>query len=101
MTDLFGETTPQETKVQRCKRIRMKERNADGSWKINPMIKLYGITEGKKCKNCVHLYYRQFAKKYFKCELREGRCAASPAADHRVNWPACGKFEEETNTNKT
>jgi hypothetical protein len=98
--DLFGGVTPQETKPQQSRRIRMQERNADGSWKINPMIKLYGEMPGKKCKTCIHLFYRQFSKKYYKCELREGRCSRGPSSDHRVNFPACGKHEEETTPNK-
>ena len=77
----------------------MQKRNADGSWKINPMLALYGETPQKKCKTCVHLYYKQFAKKYHKCELRNNMNKTSSVSDHRVNWPACGNYkEEEVNT---
>lgn len=59
----------------------------------NPMLAVYGPGPGgMTCKGCVHLF-RAFggARNYPKCELR--RVSSSVATDHRVNWPACGKYE--------
>lgn len=60
----------------------------------NPCVRIYGADpEGRTCKSCVNLYSRHFAKVYHKCKLRkETRGAGS---DHRVNWPACAKYEAE------
>ncbi len=60
-----------------------------------PVIALYGPDPmGRTCKLCSHLYARQFSKRYWKCSLRkETRGAGS---DHRVNWPACSKYAEES-----
>ena len=58
----------------------------------NPCIAVYGDgPPGAKCKTC-ELLYRQSgtAKTYYKCELR--RNTRGPGTDHRVNWPACGKY---------
>ena len=94
MIDLFGNvSTPQEGRKQASKRIRMETRNADGSWKINPLHGFYGVLEGKKCKNCSHMYAKLFAKKYLKCDLRNN--TAGPSSDHRANWTACGKYMED------
>lgn len=60
--------------------------------KVNPCIALYGNgPEGVKCGTCVHLYVKRYANKYYKCGLRT---SGGLATDHRVNWPACGKYEE-------
>ena len=62
---------------------------------INPVIKVFGTgPEGEKCKNCKHLFDRSFSKKYYKCAIRIN--STSPKTDHRVNWPACGKFEPKS-----
>ena len=60
--------------------------------KVNPCIALYGVTESKKCKTCNHLVKVSMNKTWYKCELR--RMSSCAASDHRVNWDACGKFEE-------
>ncbi len=62
------------------------------SVKQNPCISSYGTTEGKKCKTCKLLYYHEMSKRYYKCRLR--KFTHGPGTDHRVNWPACGKYEE-------
>lgn len=59
--------------------------------KINPMLKIYGHSDGRKCKYCVHFIVKKMGNKYFKCALR--KITNGPATDHRANWPACGKFE--------
>jgi hypothetical protein len=51
---------------------------------------VYGTKEDQRCKNCVHCWVKQFAGKYWKCELAGG---TGPAYDWRANWVACGKFE--------
>ena len=59
----------------------------------NPMVKTYGYgPEGKRCKHCSHLFKKQYAGTYYKCDLRFN--TNGPGSDHRVNWSACGKFEE-------
>ena len=59
---------------------------------INPMVRAYGLLEPKqKCKKCKYLYGKQYSKVYYKCELRSNTNGS--ATDHRVNWPACKKFE--------
>ena len=59
--------------------------------KLNPMVKIYGPGPSNyRCKDCTHLYAKQFANRYFKCDLR--RNTNGPATDHRANWPTCGKF---------
>jgi hypothetical protein len=61
--------------------------------KINPLIKAYGLTDSKKCKTCDHLFFKSYAKKYYKCDLRKN--TNGPNSDHRVNWPACGKYTDQ------
>ena len=62
---------------------------------VNPCMKVYGPgPEGAKCKSCKSLYGVQFAKVYHKCKLRKE--TRGPGSDHRVNWPACGKYEVRT-----
>lgn len=61
----------------------------------NPCISLYGPGPvGAKCKTCSHLYWRRLANTYFKCDLRAN--TNGPASDHRVNWPACEKYQKVT-----
>jgi hypothetical protein len=61
---------------------------------LNPCVRLYGLgPEGERCKNCTHLFARHMGNTYWKCDLR--KCTRGPGSDHRVNWPACGKFERK------
>ena len=58
----------------------------------NPCIAAYGPDPmGRTCKFCVHLYHRGNTRNYYKCEFRKE--THGPGSDHRVNWPACGKYE--------
>jgi hypothetical protein len=91
MTDLFGHNSIPETRKQYLRRKRKEERTSDGAYRNNPMLEIHGETPGKKCRDCKFLCVREFAKRYYKCEHRG--CSASPATDHRVNWPACGLYE--------
>lgn len=68
-------------------------KNKSGSLKVNPCIAVYGKdAAGNKCKNCTHLFHKQYGKKYFKCDLRKNNNSAS--TDHKANWEACGKFQK-------
>jgi len=59
----------------------------------NPMVRTYGYgPKDKLCKHCKHLFYREYANRYYKCALRKN--TNSPSTDHRVNWNACAKFEK-------
>lgn len=58
----------------------------------NPCIALYGPDPmGRTCKTCKHLYLKQYSGRYYKCDLRKN--TNGPGTDHRVKWPACGKYE--------
>lgn len=77
--ELFYETQSGELKPTKPKRI-------------NPLLKVYGNgPEGKKCGECVHQFFREFASRYSKCDLR--KITGSPKSDHSSRFPACGKFE--------
>ena len=55
------------------------------------MIRRHGAgPEGARCRTCAHLYGKQYAKRYYKCELAGHR---GPNTDWRVNWPACDLYE--------
>lgn len=61
----------------------------------NPMIAAYGpytVTPDVKCKDCKFLFYKQFARRYYKCEHRGNTNGA--ATDHRKHWPACSKYKK-------
>lgn len=57
------------------------------------MLAMYGKTEGKTCRRCVHLLRHRHSKKVFrKCEFSRKSCGS--ATDWKAGWPACGKYEE-------
>lgn len=62
----------------------------------NPLLAVYGPgPDGAKCGTCVHIFaWGDVAGRYYKCELR--RVSRSVVTDHRVRWPACGRYEKET-----
>jgi len=62
--------------------------------KPNPCIAVYGPgPDGARCKTCAHLDGHPGAGRiYWKCLLRA--YSHGPGTDHRVNWPACGRWEE-------
>ena len=67
---------------------------------VNPCMRLYGEgPAGKTCKTCRLLFHTQRSKRYYKCELRN--FTHGPGSDHRVNWPACGRFVEKVNNKET
>jgi hypothetical protein len=62
----------------------------------NPCIALNGTgPDGAICRTCVHCRYPKMRRtRYWKCDLRtltHGR-----GTDHKVGWPACGRYEERT-----
>lgn len=59
----------------------------------NPMVQVYGYGPKKTCKECVHLFTKQYAGRYHKCALRINTNGAG--TDHRVRWNACSKFENK------
>ena len=63
---------------------------------VNPCLSLYGTgQEGQTCKGCVHLRYSSYGRnRYWKCDLRT--LTHGSATDHRVGWPACGRYEKRT-----
>lgn len=65
---------------------------------VNPCLALYGPgPDGQTCKGCVHLRYpveRNPQARHWKCDLR--KLSHSTATDHKVSWPACGRYEART-----
>lgn len=59
----------------------------------NPCVQLFGPGPGgRTCSSCNRLIMRQWDKTYYKCELRQNTRGSK--TDHRVNWPACAKWEQ-------
>jgi hypothetical protein len=81
-TDLFGEEISHEAEIREWKKKQLK---------ANPLLRVFGTTPGEKCMDCIHLYAHRCSKTYYKCDLRP--FTFGPGTDHRVRWPACGKFE--------
>ena len=58
----------------------------------NPCVALYGAGPAlKRCKTCAHLFAHRQSRTWYKCDLRT--FTHGPGSDHRVNWPACAKYE--------
>ncbi len=77
----FGEITRAEA-----------EKQVGLSHQDNPCVALYGRDPmGRSCKYCSHLYAHRHSRVYWKCDLRPE--THGPGTDHRVHWPACGKYE--------
>jgi len=61
----------------------------------NPCLALHGPgPEGVTCKDCIHFRYplHRSGVRHWKCDLR--KLTHGAATDHRVGWPACGKYEK-------
>lgn len=57
----------------------------------NPCLKLYGLgPEGARCGTCKHLVRFRRGGTWYKCDLRTMTHGAN--TDHRVRWPACGRY---------
>ena len=66
----------------------------------NPMTRVYGVTPGEVCRDCVHCtYHSRHPKRFYKCLKR--RVTDGAATDHRVGWPACGLFEATPKSDAT
>lgn len=66
---------------------------------VNPMLRLYGefrapTDDPRTCGSCRFLTARRFSRTYYKCTKRS--TSSSATSDHRVGWPACGLYEEDT-----
>lgn len=80
-TNLLGETVDTD-ELKKARR------------KINPMVRAVGSgPEGMRCKHCRFLYAKKYARTYYKCEWRGD--TNGPGTDHKINWPACSKFQKE------
>ena len=67
--------------------------------RLRSMHSLYGIREDQKCGNCANFVrLTGYAGTYFKCELTKWTHGAK--TDWRVNWTACGKFQERKEENE-
>jgi len=65
---------------------------------MNPMIAGHGPgPEGAKCGSCAHHYFKVFASKYPKCELRSPHLGKYNGAstDHSSRYAACSRYEED------
>lgn len=60
--------------------------------KIAVMHKLFGITEGMKCGDCVYLLTFQQSRRWFKCSVYG--CTHSVSSDWTKKWTACGLFNK-------
>jgi hypothetical protein len=61
--------------------------------RVNPCVQVFGKgPDGAICKSCAYLFAHQPGnKRFYKCELRNFTHGA--ASDHKVRWPACGRYE--------
>ncbi len=58
----------------------------------NPCLEVFGKgLDGATCKTCSFLRRKHYDKTYVKCVQRPN--TNGPGTDHRVNWPACGKYQ--------
>jgi hypothetical protein len=60
--------------------------------RVRTFHKAYGRLDTERCGGCAHFRRYKQAATWFKCAL--ARQSGSTATDWRVNWPACGKFEQ-------
>ena len=61
--------------------------------RIKTMHTRYGINENENCCDCIHFYkLGGYAGTYYKCDLTS--MTHGSGTDWRINWTACGKFEE-------
>lgn len=86
MKDLFGTEVilpPGGTKADRIAVHQYKQ-----------LVSIYGVTEGKKCKDCKNCKrHSAGSKKFYKCHL--AKISSSQATDWNSLWKACGKFEKK------
>lgn len=64
-----------------------------GSYASNPCLVIFGPgPDGARCGTCVHLQAHKQSATWYKCAQR-GTPTHGPKTDHRVRWPACGRYE--------
>lgn len=87
---LFGYDVPVNKKATPSSTRSLKSWD-DGT--VNPMVQAYGrhVDQDLRCKDCNLLFYKVYARKYYKCSHRGN--TGGEATDHRKHWPACTKFE--------
>ena len=56
---------------------------------------------GETCGSCAHLYRRQMAKVYHKCELNRAKWSGGGKTDVKVRDPACEKWAAPTAASAT
>jgi hypothetical protein len=83
--DIFGQGTDYA-------KVSVKEPKPKGRPRIKTMQERYGVNPLHICRDCKHMRYKQFAKKYYKCALWV--VSGSFATDIRVTQQACGQFEK-------
>lgn len=68
------------------------EQQRKGAMNPNPCARMYGVREGKYCKECRLLLRKvlRSGKVFFKCSLVGD--TNGPGTDFRANWTACMKF---------
>lgn len=59
-------------------------------------LRLLDEPAGKTCGDCAHLRGREWTRTYYKCALMKN--TGGPATDTRVSWPACERFQIQTET---
>ena len=91
---LCGERPGAETKIAKKKTAFLCEVCAVlPHMRANPLIARAGEgPAGVTCSTCKHLIKHSDSRNYYKCAYRGD--TSSAATDHRVNWPACAKYEE-------
>lgn len=94
MPGLFGFDVPVDGSTSSS--VKKKAKAWPDAAHFNPMVRAYGRHEDPdlRCKNCKYLFYKQFARRYYKCDLRGN--TNGTGTDHRKHWPACKKHEERT-----
>ena len=59
---------------------------------ISTMHRLFGKTEGQRCKDCDHLIRYKANRTYYKCQWYGE--SSSEATDWRLKYDACGLFNK-------
>lgn len=59
----------------------------------NPCLDVFGAgPDDARCTSCAHLeLHNGGSQNYYKCNLWP--ITGGPGTDHRLNWPACAKYE--------
>src|SRR6266568_7707377 len=104
MSIIFGMTPPLPKSCPICKHSQFQW--SGEKWQClncanpNPCVTKFGPgPQGAVCKDCIHLHGFKQSATWYKCDLRKWKAKSSgtiySGKDHRVNWPACGRYEKE------